>query len=189
MVRERILEIGVGKGGVHLNPCSESILVGLDQKTNRLRYSRRKYPNLLVCESDLVGPTTPTIPFVPNSFTSVELRFPHNDLLFWLVKEPPNLWDEFKRVLKPNGTVLVVFDVPPNGRPINTISSRETVLFSKPENLIWENALKANFEIESRSLTKQEAYDLTTVYGKTAAHWMKENSQHRVYLLKAKLPS
>lgn len=193
MYKDRILDLGVGKGGSYLklDKNNQAFRVGADVNRIRLKSLKKRFPEVKPCETDLKGPVSPSLPFAPQSFNRVELRFPHDDLLWWLTNNDKNLWNEFKRVLKPSGSVFVIFDVPPDGiRTLKVKGKDKSQKVKDPEDHIWRQAVDSGFRVEINPFTKQESYDMGSDYGKRIANWIKvTQDKHKAYTLKASLQS
>jgi hypothetical protein len=184
----RILEIGIGRGGSYIqNDPAETLRIGIDRKFTVCSMVHREWRNVQPVLSTLFYEGKPKLPFASESVDQIEFRFPHDDILYWLTTENTEFWVTMRRVLKPQGNVTILFDVPPDAiRTVHLRSEDRDVRIYRPEDHLWKLATNAGFSVNISKLTRQQVYDTGSIYGKCAAHWMKlSNDAHQAFLLKA----
>lgn len=110
---ERVLDIGIGRGGGYINEDLPGTLrVGVDVLRQDLWVARYDYPQLQAVQADAAS-----LPFADNSFQAIEMRLPDpfKMIITGLAPIDPSLpedgwYPEFARVLKPNGRVRMWCD-------------------------------------------------------------------------------
>jgi ubiquinone/menaquinone biosynthesis C-methylase UbiE len=103
----RILEIGAGTGANFVFYPQQSSAVASEISIKMLEFARRK-----TNEIRLVQANAETLPFAANSFDAAFAT-----LVFCSVPKPENAFEELKRVVKPNGKIVLLEHVRPKGLP------------------------------------------------------------------------
>lgn len=110
---ERILDIGIGRGGGYINEDLPGTLrVGVDVLRRDLWVARYDYPNIQAVQAD-----AGSLPFADNSFQAIEMRLPDPRTMIaeGLAPIDPSLpqegwYPELARVLTPEGRLTMWCD-------------------------------------------------------------------------------
>ena len=181
----RILDLGIGRGGPYIEQDGPEVLrVGMDMYVNRLKKVAGTH-RIATIQADANVESKWGLPFRTALFDSVEIKFPHNELLLGLVMEESPLWNELHRVVKPDGFIEVVFDVPKEGyREIEFLDGSK-IRLRRPEDRMWRRALAAGFFIAFRELNQEETKRIGTDFANRTAKYMRKDARHKSYILRA----
>ncbi len=138
-MKERTLDIGIGKGGIYTHNSS-SMRVGLDIDLVALKLFTED-PLVTLCQAD----AEQKLPFASNLFHHVDIILPHDELLFALTEPPTLLWLELNRVTKRNADIDIVVDVPMMGNQ-GVYVHKKPIIISMPHIRIIDSAEGSDFK-------------------------------------------
>lgn len=125
------------------------------------------------------GEFTGCLPFKDKSFRSISALFPHDDLLYFLCKNPA-LWKELHRIIIPGGGVRVITEVPEND--IEWVSYKDhPVKLCGPQYEIGFLADENGFHTEITSLKPDQAESFGTFFSEWVAGEQREFQSFKVY--------
>lgn len=179
MNKELVLDVGIGRGGRYIQN-DRTPRIGLDNHFDGLRnvQSRR---SLLLIESDIEA----ILPFKAGTFTHVDILFPQDELLWWLIQDESLIWHELHRVTKKGSEISLVIDAPFMGtRGIEFHG--QTIKIYTPHLSMATGLRQAGFkQPKLREMSLREVKSLGTAYSPYAAHQM-ETSAASTFNLTAK---
>jgi hypothetical protein len=167
IMKERILDLGIGLGGSYLleNP-QDSVRVGMDKDERKLF---KKFPErfkkgalLLLADADI------SLPFEDKSFDRVQILFPNDELYFGLCSKDHNLWPEIRRILDDRGRAEVIFDVPAVRFAVPEVRGWLELIFF-PHRKMVAASKRFGFQSNLRRLTCDEVCSLGTGASKAVA--------------------
>lgn len=182
----RHLEVGVGSGGAYLNGIDAELVVGMDKNYAFLGKagSRWQSSRFSLLGADALVGRERHLPFADSSFNTIQILFPHNELLFAL-SQTRDLWQEFSRILSADGRVRVIFDVYPEGTRNIEIGGLKLTLHGPEGNMNLIGAGQG-FEIELRMLDAGNIEDLGTRMSYYIGSMMRAHPEHALFELEAR---
>lgn len=189
MSPEFTLDLGIGKGGRYIDSDNPRMSrIGFDIDDTALRLLRYASDMPLVRGDADVQQGRFSLPFATEAFQSVEVLFPHDELLYALTNRKALLWNELHRVLKPGAKVSVILDVPYSR--IQGIYYRERPkLINNPHWLIQECAQHNGFNNHAMTeLSPAEVRTLGTDFSNFAATMQEDympSKVHKITYIKA----
>lgn len=154
---ERILDLGIGAGGRYiLKDTPDTKRVCVDKSQYGLSGCVRDY-GIDTVLLDLRS-TGHQLPFRDDVFTSADIILPQDDLRVALASNW-DLWPELKRVVKKNGSVEIITDVPENGEVYEGIFR-----ISNPHLRFARYAEASGFVVQMSKIDRSETAELGTYY-------------------------
>src|ERR1700690_76342 len=153
------LDLGIGLGGSYLTKDAKMHVtrIGADVVGDRLQKVKDRY-GVRVCLLDANILSSGALPFASEIFDGVDIFMPHNSLLMNLADSTSGLWEELHRILKPTGSIDLVFDVQVmDYTQIRTIRIDGALrILTVPQVGIDDAATKAGFCLETDTLTSRQ---------------------------------
>lgn len=172
------LDIGVGRGGSYLTR-QMTPGIGVDIDGASLKQAKAMYGIEAVVANAF------HLPFADGTVQSICMNFPHDSALYGLARVRSGLWSEFRRVLEPQGSVDVVFDVYPEGSRWVMVNG-DNIYLPEIKALLTRSARKSQFTVSiEKAGSKFLTRDLGTNYAVMAARRSWEDSAYTSYRLHA----
>lgn len=183
----RVLDLGIGRGGSYiLSDANGTIRLGCDRRKKRIHAAKERYPAIIPLQMEVPFGRYISLPFSLESFNSIDILFPHNDLLMALASRTYPLWPELSRVLKNDGSVTIVLDTPSVGiREVHVPHANKPYVLESPEHHILDTAQLHGFTPGVRTLEKYEVYALGSDFAKKTAHDMRMDPLHVTSIIRA----
>lgn len=167
MIERKILDVGIGTGGEYIRKNHETTLrIGLDNSTDDLGICFRKY-GIPVVRADAYVDEGKLLPFGDSSFDKIEVYFPLDELLHGLATSTA-LWSEFGRILKNDGSVSVIIDIPFIGIQGYCVG-KERKLLPNPDSEIIMRAEEAGFIVSLKELDAETVRGIGTRFAEYVA--------------------
>lgn len=176
MAKEKILDIGIGKGGDYMYRA-KAIRIGLDIDVYALLLFQNNQSTAL-CQGDAEVSEHKSLPFKSESFSHVDIILPHDYLLFALTQSDANLWNELHRVTNRKANVTVIVDVPLMGQQGIHVHKRP-IIISMPQIRIVDSAIQASFKLSNmKQMTVIDMQKLGTEFSALLAQDMETVGTH-----------
>lgn len=189
--KHTVLDIGINIGGKYIRKDPSGIRrIGMDLRGEQVRRCRDKYGiPVFVADADIGKSLSGEekrlrLPLSSSSVSGIDIIFPHNSLLFALARSQRSLWEEMEEILKPHGSVKIVFDVPPEDyRAIKLTREGPTIRIEKPQQLIWQAAVDNGFVASTRKLNDNEVRWYGTEFSNIITRRMRKDPNYKAYEL------
>jgi len=178
-IRQKILDIGIGKGGLYAQKAKNSVRFALDYDPYHATLSQiEQNCGAMPIEGDGSCLRVP-LPFKSSSFNKIDIIFPLDELLYGLCYQ--NLiWEEFKRVLTNKGSFRIVTDSPWSGVQGVEVAG-EPELIDNPQLHIESLARSNGFDTKCKQFSSQETEALGTEFSKMISSWQLEYPPTKVW--------
>lgn len=121
----------------------------------------------VVANADLTQGTY--LPFGSKTFDRVEIYFPHNEPLYGLCgRDKGILWNELERVLKDNGIMEIVIDVPHLSQIIGIWVSHNPVIIQYPQEEVFYAGKQNGFAVQINRMEDAEIRSIGTHFSEFA---------------------
>lgn len=159
-MEERILDLGIGRGGNYLQKDPQGTFrVGMD---NDLRTLAKLFPDRDRERTHLLlGDTSVDLPFQDQTFERIQALFPKGELLFGLCSHGGSLWPELHRVLNDEG-LIEIFTSVSAWRTTWTDRGDWFSVVPFPHWRIWWASRRSGFESKLEKISREEVKNLGT---------------------------
>lgn len=165
----KILDLGIGAGGSYITRDAPGVKrIGLDENPYALEEVKKSF-RIPVVVGDAYLTERTFLPLRTGVFDQVDAIFPFGGLLMGLAYSE-KLWHELKRILKRNGTVKVLIDIPFLNVQLNTVNG-ERVLMDYPQGAVYNQAKSRGFRTSMREVDRDEVRALGTIFSEGNANW------------------
>jgi len=169
-MKERILDLGVGGGGDYLLRNEPGTLqVGMDIRLDKIKILQKNHKREIM---PLVATVENELPFQDGIYDRVRIMFPDGALLYGLCYSDISLWPELHRVLKEDGIVEMVVDVPFFGYREVVMNKKRVVQVYDPQVKIRTRCQEFGFSSSVQKLSRRTVKEFGTNFSDQFSRWM-----------------